>query len=84
MTVTLTSTVTVLGPRAADSNPRSGTAMPINLCRRECRPFERWRLTQSRRTTREHRPRVQINRRPLADANLAPTTIATEPWSLSP
>ena len=23
-------------------------------------------------------------RRPLADANLAPTTIATEPWSLSP
>jgi hypothetical protein len=81
MTVPLTPTVIVLGPSAADS---TGTALPINLSHRECRPFQPWRLTQSRRTALERRPRAQTNRRPLAGANPAPTTTATEPRSLSP
>jgi hypothetical protein len=36
MTVPLTPTVIVLGPSAADSNARTGTALPINLSHREC------------------------------------------------
>ena len=81
MTVSLTPTVIVLGPSAADS---TRTARPINLSHRECRPFQPWRLTQSRRTALERRPRAQANRCPLAGANPAPTTTATEPWSLYP
>ena len=48
MTVPLTSTVIVLGPSAADSNACTGTTLPINLSHRECRPFQLWKLTQSR------------------------------------
>ncbi len=84
MTVSLTSTMIRLGPSAADSNPCTGTALPINLSHRECRPFQTWRLTQSRRTAIERRPRAQTNRRPLADTEPAPTATATEPWPLSP
>jgi hypothetical protein len=84
MTVPLTPAVIVLGPSAADSNACTGTVLPINLSNQECRPFQPWRLTQSRRTARERRPCVQINRRPLADTNLAPTATAIELWSLSP
>jgi hypothetical protein len=84
MTDPLTSTVNVLGTSAADSNACTGTTLPINLSHRECCPFQPWRLTQPRRTALARRPCVQINRRPLADANLAPTASATEPWSLSP
>jgi hypothetical protein len=72
MTVLLTPIAIVLGPSAADSNARTGTALPINLSHRECRPFQFGRLTQSRRTPLEHRPRAQTNRRPLAGANPAP------------
>ena len=49
MTVPLTSTIIMLGPRA-DSNACTGTALPINLSHRECHPFQLWRLTQSCRT----------------------------------
>jgi hypothetical protein len=77
MTFPLTLHVIVLGPSAADSNTRTGTALPINLSHRECRPFQPWRLTQSRRTALDRRPRPQTNRLPLADANLAPTATAT-------
>ena len=65
MTVLLTSTVIVLGPSAADSNACTGTALPINLSHRECRPFQPWRLTQSRRTA---------SRTPAARANKSPST----------
>jgi len=44
MTVPLTPTVIVLGPSAADSDARTGTALPINLSHRECRPLQSWRL----------------------------------------
>jgi hypothetical protein len=81
MTVPLTPTVIVLGLSAADSNACTGIAQPINLSHRECRPFQPWTLTQSRRTALERRPR---NRHPLAVANPAPTTTATELWPLSP
>jgi hypothetical protein len=84
MTVPLTPTVIVLGPSAADSDARTGTALPINLSHRECRPLQSWRLTQSRRTALERRPRAQTNRLALAGANPAPTATATEAWSLSP
>ena len=84
MTVPLTPIVIVLGPSAADSNACTGTVLPINLSHRECRLFQPWRLTQSRRKPLERRPRAQTNRRPLAGANPAPTAAATEPWSLSP
>jgi hypothetical protein len=84
MTVPLTPTVIVLGLSAADSNACTGIAQPINLSHRECRPFQPWTLTQSRRTALERRPRAQINRHPLAVANPAPTTTAREPWPLSP
>jgi hypothetical protein len=50
MTVALTSTVIVLGTSAVDSNARIGTMLPINLSHRKCRPFQPWRLTQSRCT----------------------------------
>jgi len=84
MTVTLTSTVIVLGPSAADSNACTGTALPINLSHRESRPFQPWRLTHSRRTAIERRPRAPTNRLPLTRANPAPNATATEPWPLSP
>ena len=77
MTVPLTPTVIVLGPSAADSNACAGTALPINLSHRECRPFQPWRLTQLARTALERRPRAQKNRFPLAAANPAPTATAT-------
>lgn len=84
MTVPLTPIAIVLGPSAADSNARTGAALPINLSQRECRPFQPGRLTQSRRAPLKRRPRAQTNRHPLAGANPAPTATATEPWSLSP
>src|SRR2546430_13683731 len=79
MTVPLTPTVIVLGPSAADSNACTGTTLPINLSHRECRPFQPWRLTQSRRTALERRARAQTNRLPLAGASPAPTATATAP-----
>jgi hypothetical protein len=84
MTVTPTSTMIVLDLRAADSNPRRDTAMPTNLCRRECRPFERWKWTQLRRTALEHRSRAQSNRLALAAPDPASTATVPEPWPLSP
>ena len=43
----------------------TGTALPINLSYRECRSFQqRWRLTQSRHTALNRRPRSQTNRLP--------------------
>jgi hypothetical protein len=84
MTVPLKPIAIVLGLSAADSNARTGTALPINLPHQQCRPFQPRRLTQSRRTPLERRPRAQTNRRPLAGANPAPTAIATQHWSLSP
>jgi hypothetical protein len=84
MTFWLTPPVNVLGLSAADSNACTRIALPINLSHRESIPFQPWRLTQSRRTTLERRPRAQINRRLLAAANPAPIATATEPWSLSP
>jgi hypothetical protein len=50
MTVPLTPTVIVLDLSPADSNACTGTALPIHLSHRECRPFQPWRLPQSRRT----------------------------------
>jgi len=44
MTVALTSTIIMLGPRAADSNACTGTALPIDLSHRQCHPFQLWRL----------------------------------------
>jgi hypothetical protein len=84
MTVPLTPTVIVLGPSAADSDACTGTALPINLSHQECRPLQSSRLTQSRRTALEHRPRAQTNHLPLEGANPAPTATATEVRSLSP
>ena len=78
MTLLLTSNVIVLGPRAADSNARSGTALPINFCHRECRSYGRWRLTQSRRTVLERRPRAQTTRPLIAAADPASTATATD------
>jgi hypothetical protein len=76
MTVLLTSTVIVLSPSAADSNACTGSALPINLSHRECRPFQTWRLTQSRRRALERRPRTQTNRLLLAAADPAsPATV---------
>jgi len=68
MTVPLTPTMVVFGPIAAGSNACTGTALPINLSHRECRLFQPWRLTQSRRTPLKRRPRAQINRCPVAGA----------------
>jgi hypothetical protein len=45
----------VLGPRAADSNACTGTALPINLSHREYQPFQLSRLTQSWRTALDDR-----------------------------
>jgi hypothetical protein len=84
MTVTLTSTVIVLDPRAADNNPSGGTAMPINLCRHECRPFKRWRCAQSRHTDLERRPRAQSNRFLRAAADPGSPAAPTKPRPLSP
>ena len=50
MTVPLTPTMIVLNLSAADSNACIGPALPIHLSLRECRPFQPWRLPQSRRT----------------------------------
>ena len=61
MTVALTSTIIMLGPRPADSNAGTGTVLPINLSHREYLPFQLWRLTQSWRTALEHRV-VQTNK----------------------
>ena len=66
MTVPLTSTIIMLGPRAADSNACTGTALPIDLSHRQCHPFQLWRLTQSCRTALEHRQCARTNRLPLA------------------
>jgi hypothetical protein len=84
MTVPLAPTLIVLGPSAADSNARSGTALPINLSHRECHPFQPWTLTQPRRTALERQPRAQSNRLLLAAADPAPPATDTEPWPLSP
>jgi len=78
MTVPLTPTVIALSPSAADSYARTGTALPIYLSRRQSRPIQPRRLTQSRRLALEHRPRSPTNRHPLAGANPAPTATATE------
>jgi hypothetical protein len=79
MTVPLIPTVIGLGPSAADSNARTGTALPTNLSHRECRSFQSWRLTQSRRTALERRPRAQTNCLSLARANPGPTSTASKP-----
>jgi|SoiMethySBSTD1v2_1073268.scaffolds.fasta_scaffold263020_2 hypothetical protein len=85
MTVPLMSTMIVLGPSAADNNARSRTALLINLSNREYRPpLQPWRLTQSRRTALERRPREQTNRLLLAAADPASPATVTEPWPLSP
>jgi hypothetical protein len=84
MTVPLTPTVIVLGNSAADSNTRTGTALPINLSHREYRPFLPRRLRQSRSTALECRSRAQTNRLPFADANLAYDRDRHESPSLSP
>ena len=76
MTALPTSTVIVLGLSAADI-ACTGTALPINLSHRECRPLQFCRSTQSRKTALERRPRAQTNRLPPADASLAPTATAT-------
>jgi hypothetical protein len=79
MTVPLTTTVIVLGHSAADSNACTGTTLPTKLSHRECRPFQPRRLTQSRRTTLERRPRAQTNRLLPVGANPVSTATATEP-----
>jgi hypothetical protein len=84
MTVPLTYTVIVLGPSAADSEARTGTARPINLSNLECNPFPPRRLTQSPRIALNRPPRARTNRLPLALANRAPTATAKEPLPLSP
>jgi hypothetical protein len=84
MTVPLTSTIIMLGPRAADSNACTGTALPINLSHREYQPFQLWRLTQSWCTALEHRQCARTNRLPLAAAKPAPTSTVSEPLPLSP
>jgi hypothetical protein len=84
MTVPLIPTVIGLGPSAADSNARTGTALPINLSHRECRPFQPWRLTQSWHTALEHRQCAQTNRLPLAVAKPVPTLTISQPLPLSP
>ena len=71
MTVALTPTMIVLGTDAADSNVRTGTALPINLSHRECRPFQPSRWPQSRRTDLKRRPRAQTNR-PLSQPPIQP------------
>jgi hypothetical protein len=84
MTVLLTPIAIVLGPSAADSNARTGTALPINLSHRECRPFQFGRLTQSRRhlsNTGRVRKQIAVHSPALTQP---PTATATEPWSLSP
>jgi hypothetical protein len=84
MTFPLTHTVIGFGPSAADSNARTGTALPINLFHWECRPFQPCRLTQSRRTALDHRPRAQTNCRLLAAADPASRATVTAPLLLSP
>ena len=84
MTVPLTSTIIMLGPRAADSNACTGTTLPINLSHREYQPFQLWRLTQSWRTALEHQQCARTNRLPLAAAKPAPTSTVSEPLPLSP
>jgi hypothetical protein len=77
-------TPTMLGPTAADSNARTGTALPINLSNLQCRPFLPRRLTQSPRIALDRRPRLQTNRLALARANPDPTSATNEPLPLSP
>lgn len=84
MTVLLMSTMIVLGHSAADSNACTDTTLPINLSNRECRPFQSWRLTQSRRTAIERRPPTQTNRLLFAAADPASPATVTEPLPLSP
>jgi len=84
MTVPLTSTIIMLGPRAADSNACTDTAMPINLSHREDHPFQLWRLTQSWRTALKHRQCAQANRLTLAVAKPVPTSFISQPLPLSP
>jgi len=84
MTFPLTPTVIMLDLSPPDSDACTGTALPINLSHRESRPFQPWRLTHSRRTAIERRPRAPTNRLPLTRANPAPNATATEPWPLSP
>ena len=84
MTVTLTSTVIVLGPSAADSNACTGTALPINLSNLESRPFLPRGLTQLRRTALDQRSRAQTSRFPLARSNPGSTSSANKPLPLSP
>src|SRR6478609_5941130 len=84
MTVALTSTIIMLGPRAADSNACTGTALPIDLSHRQCHPFQLWRLTQSCRTALEHRQCAPTNRLPLAAIKPPPTSTISEPLPLSP
>ena len=84
MTVPPTPTLIVLGSSAADNDACPGTALPINLSHRECRPSQTRRLMQSRRTDRERRTRAQTNRLPLPGADPPPTATATEPRPLSP
>jgi hypothetical protein len=83
MTVALTSTIIMLGPRAADSNACTGTALPIDLSHRQCHPFQLWRLTQSCRTALEHRQCAPTNRLPLAAIKPPPTSTISEPLPLS-
>jgi hypothetical protein len=71
MTVPLTPTVIVLGLSAADSNACTGPALSINLSHRECRPFQPWRLPQSRRTALD----AGHTRKQTAVHPRAPTTL---------
>jgi hypothetical protein len=80
MTFSLTPTVIVLGPSAADSN----AALPINLSNLQCRLFSPRRLTQSLHIALDRQPPMQINRLPLAHAHPAPTATADETLPLSP
>jgi hypothetical protein len=84
MTFSLTPTVIVLGPSAADSNVCTNAALPINLSNLQCRLFSPRRLTQSLHIALDRQPPMQINRLPLAHAHPAPTATADETLPLSP
>jgi hypothetical protein len=71
-------------PALPDGNVCTGTALPIDLSHRECRPFQPFRLTQSRPTALNCRLCAQINRVPLTGGNQAPIATAKEPEPLSP
>ena len=81
MTFPLTPTLITLGITAADSNDRTGTALPINLSNQQRPPFP---PLPSPRIALDRQPRAQTNCLPLTRANPAPTSTANEPLPLSP